>query len=145
MNAIIEEVECLIKNDTWIIVNRPKNHNVIGCRMVLKNKYDSDGRVERRKARLVARRFAQRPGIDFHDTFVPVARLGSMRLLLALAIKYDLKVHQLDITTAYLHGTIEEETYMELSELLIECLNKIAMKRSKTAIENRAKEMLKQL
>lgn len=145
MNAIIEEVECLIKNDTWQIVNRPKDQNVIGCRMVLRNKYDSDGRVERRKARLVARGFTQRPGIDYHDTFAPVARLGSMRLLLALAVKHNLKVRQMDITTAYLHGTVEEETYMELPELLRECLEKIIRKRGNGSIRSRAKEMLNQI
>lgn len=109
MSAIIKD--SLIRNDTWQIVNRPKDHNIIGCWMVLRNKYDSNGQVERRKARLVARGFTQRPGIDFHDTFALVARLGSMRLLLALAVKCDLKVHQMDITTAYLHGTIEEEAW----------------------------------
>lgn len=120
----------------------PKCHRMSN---VLRNKYDLDGHVERRKARLVARGFTQRPGIDYHDTFAPVARLGSMRLLLALAVEHNLKVCQMDITTAYLHETIEEETYMELPELLKECLEKIIRKKGNDSIRNRAKEMLNQI
>lgn len=145
MNAIIEEVECLIKNDTWNIVNRPKNHNVIECRMVLRNKYDPTGQVVRRKARLVARGFAQRPGIDFHDTYAPVARLGSIHLLLALAVKHDLKICQMDVMTAYLHGTIEEETYMETPEMLAECLKQIIKRESRSDVGSRTRKMLKQI
>lgn len=77
-DAIIDEIECLIKNNTWSIVDRPNYRNVIGCRVVLRNKYTSDGRIERRKARAVAKGFTQRPGIDFQDTFAPVARLNSV-------------------------------------------------------------------
>lgn len=145
MKAITEEFECLIKNDTWKIVDRPKHQNVIGCRIVLRNKYDPKGLVERRKARLVAKGFTQRPGIDFHDTYAPVARMGSLRLLFALAVKHDLKVHQLDITTAYLHGTIEEETYMDLPESLTECLARIIDKGDDDVTRSRAKKMLKQI
>jgi len=83
--AITKEIECLINKDTWEIVERPNKRPVIGCRMVLRNKCNAEGQIEKRKARLVARGFAQRPGIDYHDTFAPVARLGSLRLLSQLS------------------------------------------------------------
>lgn len=129
--AILTEIECLIKNNTWNIVDRPKDHRVIGCRMVLRNKYRPDGTIDKRKARVVAQGFSQRPGIDYHDTFAPVARLSSVRLLMALAVQFDLKVRQLDITTAYLNGKIEEELYMETPKLLIEFLQEVIDRRDK--------------
>lgn len=75
MYAIYEEMKCLIAYDTWDIVERPTDAKVISSRIVLRNKYEADGQLERRKARLVARGFSQRPGVDFHDTFAPVARI----------------------------------------------------------------------
>jgi len=90
---------------------------------MLRNKHDAEGQIERRKARLVAKSFTQRLGIDYHDTFTSIARLESLRLLIALAVKHNLKIHQVD-TTAYLHGIIEEEIYMELLEQLEESLEK---------------------
>jgi len=144
--AIIKEIECLINNDTWEIVDRPNKRPIIGCRIVLRNKRDSEGRIERRKACLVARGFAQRPGIDYHDTFASVARLESLRLLIALAAKHNLKIHQVDVTTAYLHGTIEEEIYMELPEQLEESLEEIVSRKgNKTAVGIKAKKMLEDL
>jgi len=144
--AIVEEIECLINNDTWEIVQRSNKHPIIGCRMVLRNKRDAEGQIKRRKARLVARGFAQRPGIDYHDTFAPVARLESLRLLIALAAKHDLKIHQVDVTAAYLHGTIEEEIYMELPEQLEESLEEIVSRKgNKTAVGIKAKKMLEDL
>ena len=127
-SAIEDEFRSLIGNDTWELVNRPQSRNVISCRIVLRNKYGLDGEIERRKARLVARGFTQRPGIDFHETFAPVARLSSFRTLTALAVENDLTIHQLDITTAYLNGRIEEEIYMDLPELLEDSLTEIAEK-----------------
>jgi len=69
------------------------------CKTVLRNKYNVNGALDRRKARVVARGFAQCPGVYFFETFVPVARLGSFRLLIALAAKFDLKISQLDVET----------------------------------------------
>lgn len=74
------EIKSLINNDTWTIVDRPHNGKVIGCRTVLRNKYNADGELEQRKARVVAKRFSQRPGVDFYDTFAPVAKLSSLRI-----------------------------------------------------------------
>jgi hypothetical protein len=97
----------------------------VGCRTVLRNKYAADGTLDRRKARIVAKGFTQRSGIDFHDTFAPVARLSSLRLLVALAAKYNLKISQLDVTSAYLNGKIDTEVFMEKPALLQEMLQRI--------------------
>lgn len=79
------EFNSLQKCDAWTLVDRPTYKKVIGCRWVLKTKFDAEGNIERRKARLVAKGFAQQPGIDFQETFAPVARLSSIRILVALA------------------------------------------------------------
>ena len=72
--AMADEVNSIIKNDFWELVERPNDRKVIGSRMVLRNKYKPDGKLERRKDRIVARGFAQRPGVHFNQTFGPVAR-----------------------------------------------------------------------
>lgn len=146
MDAMAAEVRFLIKNDTWELVRRPENHRVIGSRFVLRNKYNSDGiLIERRKARLVARGFSQRPGINFNETFAPVARMSSIRAAVAVAVRRDMKIEQIDITTAYLNGNIEE-VFMEVPEYLEEILENIARTRHKdTSIKEAAKKMLEGL
>lgn len=102
------------------MINRPKDKEVIGSRFVFRNKYNSDGTLERRKARLEAKDFAQRPG--FHnEIFAPVTQMSSIRLL-ALAAE-DICIRYLDITTAYLNGDINEELLMKSPQLLEEILN----------------------
>lgn len=105
-DAIYDEIKFLVglRNDTWTLVNRLQGEKVIGCRTVLRNKYKADGKLERRKARVVARGFAQRLDVDFHDTFAPVARISSLRTLMAVAVEQDM---QIDVTTAYLNGTMD--------------------------------------
>ncbi|KAH0816973.1 hypothetical protein GEV33_005817 [Tenebrio molitor] len=124
-DAILSEIKSLVINDTWDVVDKPDHAKVVGCRTVLRNKYAADGTLDRRKARVVAKGFTQRPGIDFHDTFAPVARLSSLRLLVALAAKYNLKISQLDVTSAYLNGKIDTEVFMEKPALLQEMLQRI--------------------
>ena len=95
---------------------------------------------------MVAKRFNQRPGIDFTETFAPVARLSSVRLLLSLSAQFNMKVHQLDITTAYLNGIIEEDIYMEKPELLLESLEAIKNRRgNQDLVAIRATEMISDL
>ena len=106
-DAIYSEVRSLILNDAFKIVKKPADSKAVKCRTVLTNKYDSNNNVECQKARIVAKGFTQRLGIDYFDTFAPVARLSSLRLLMALAAKQKLKISQLDIETAYLNGPIE--------------------------------------
>ena len=125
MDAIVSEVKSLLKNDTWEIVDRPQNRVVVGSRMILTNKLKPDGTLDRRKARLVAEGYTEREGIDFTDTFAPVARLESIRMLVAIAVRENFEIHQMDIVTAYLNGYLNEEVYMEKPELLKEALREI--------------------
>jgi len=86
------KLKSIIENDIWKIVKRFESAEVIGS-MILRNKYKPDGTIERRKARLVARGFAQRPGIDYHDMFAPVVLSSTIGLLIALAIWYGIRIH----------------------------------------------------
>ena len=81
--AIASDLGSILSNDTWQLIDRPKGETVIGSRIVLRNKYGKDGTLERRKARIVARGFVQRPGMDFDDTFAPVTRIESIRILVS--------------------------------------------------------------
>ncbi|UYV73756.1 hypothetical protein LAZ67_11000764 [Cordylochernes scorpioides] len=111
-----EEFDSLIENKTWELVDPPKGQNVIGSKWVLKKRYSSDGSLERHKARLVARGFSQQYGIDYEETFAPVVRQSTIRVFLALAVEYNLIVHQMDVQSAYLNGEIKEEVYMAQPE-----------------------------
>lgn len=139
-DAIYEEMKCLVEHDTWDIVEKPIDAKVIGSRIVLRDKYGSDGQL--RKARLVARGFSQRPGVDFHDTFAPVARLGSFRLLVTLSVKYGLTINQWDVTTAYLNSEINAEIYMSKPPLLHEMLQRMIKEKPNTSISAKAKKMM---
>lgn len=117
---------------------------MIGCRIVLRNKYRADGYLEKRKAKILAKGFSQRPGIDFHDTFAPVARLGLLRMLIALSIQMEMQVSQLDITSAYVYGDLDDEVYMEPPEFLKEMLSRISEEESNQNLRDKAKVMLSQ-
>lgn len=95
----------LVKNDTWEIVKKDDNKNIVGCRLMLTNKHGPDRTLERRKAQLVAKGYSRKYGVDYHQTFAPVARLETLRLLLALAVQFGLKIWQFDVVTAYLNGS----------------------------------------
>lgn len=144
-NAICSEIRSLILNNTFDFVDRPTNGEVIKCRTVLRNKYGADGHLRRRKARIVAKGFTQRPGVDFFETFAPVARLSSLRLLVALAAKFNLRISQLDIETAYLNGKMDTEVFMEQPELLGEMLRRIASADANPEFSSWAHEMLKEM
>lgn len=114
--ACHEEYQAMMENDTWELVPLPHGREAIGCRWVFKTKYRADGSIERYKARIVAKGYAQRPGLDFTETFAPVAKLASIRAVLALTAIEDLELDQLDFTSAFLNGDINEDLYMEQPE-----------------------------
>ena len=141
--AIAEEVRSHLEHGTWEIVQSTPGQRVIGSRTVLRNKLNQNGEIERRKARIVAQGFSQRPGFDFNETFAPVARLESVRLMMALAVELQIEIQQLDVTSAYLHGKIEEELYMKPPEMLEESLKQILRtERRDSEVHKRAITML---
>ena len=99
--------------DTWDLVSFPKGRKAIGCKWIYKKKFGVDGKLERYKARLVAKGYSQREGVDFGEIFSPVAKLTSIRFLLSIVVAYDLEIEQMDVKTAFLHGDLEEEIYMQ--------------------------------
>ena len=107
------EYSSLLENNTWELVKRPKYRRAIGCKWVFRVKHDGHGTVERFKGRLVAQGYSQKYGIDYEETFAPVARFSSIRTLLAYAAEQSLLVHQMDVVTAFLNGDLKEEIYME--------------------------------
>ncbi|KAG8068859.1 hypothetical protein GUJ93_ZPchr0005g15577 [Zizania palustris] len=113
VNAMHEELNNFERNKVWTLVERPKEHNVIGTKWVFRNKQDENGLVVRNKARLVAQGFTQVEGLDFGETFAPVARLEAIRILLAFASCFDIKLYQMDVKSAFLNGEIAELVFVE--------------------------------
>ncbi len=111
--AMQEEYDFLVVNNTWSLVPLPKSRKPISCKWVFKIKHGVDGEVEHYKARLVARDFTQTFGVDYNETFAPVAKFVSIRYILALVAIEDMEIHQMDVKTAFLNGDLEEEIYME--------------------------------
>lgn len=114
--AMEEEMSALRENRTWELQKLPPGHRAIGCRWVFALKTGSDGQVIRYKARLVAKGFSQQEGIDYFETFAPVVRYESIRVILALCAREDLEIMQFDVKTAFLNGELEETIFMERPE-----------------------------
>ena len=118
--AMNDEIDSLISNKTWKLVDIPPSCKTIGCKWVLRKKLKPDGTIDKFKARLVAKGFKQKIDVDFFDTFSPVTRITSIRLLIAVAAIYDLKIHQIDVKTTFLNGDLGEEIYMDQLEGFVE-------------------------
>ncbi|WVZ11324.1 hypothetical protein V8G54_015854 [Vigna mungo] len=116
ITAMKEELLMIEKNYTWKLVRRPTNRKVIGVKWVFRTKLNPDGSINKHKARLVVKGYAQIFGVDFSDTFAPVARLDTIRLMLAIVVQKGWKVYQLDVKSAFLNGLLEEEIYVEQPE-----------------------------
>ncbi|KAK1660706.1 hypothetical protein QYE76_048865 [Lolium multiflorum] len=106
------EYQALLKNDTWTLVPPKPGVNIIDCKWVFKVKKHADGSIERYKARLVAKGFKQRYGLDYEDTFSPVVKPTTIRVLLSLAVTRGWSLRQLDVQNAFLHGVLDEDVYM---------------------------------
>jgi hypothetical protein len=110
--AMQEELNNFTRNEVWHLVPCP-NQNVVGTKWVFCNKQDEHGVVTRNKARLVAKGYSQLEGLDFDETYALVARLESIRILLAYATYHGFKLYQMDVKSAFLNGPIKEEVYVE--------------------------------
>ena len=108
--AMQEELNNFERNQVWTLVERPKM-NMIGTKWVFCNKQDENGVVTMNKARLVAQGFTQVKGLDFEETYAPVARLEAIRMLLAYAAHHNFKLYQMDVKSAFLNGLIQELVY----------------------------------
>jgi histone deacetylase 1/2 len=113
--AMEEETAALHQNQTWHLVpaNPKSRRNVIDCKWVYRIKRNSDGTIDRYKAHLVAKGFKQRYGIDYEDTFSPVVKAATIRVVLAISVSHGWSLRQLDVKNAFLHGVLDEEVYMK--------------------------------
>ena len=113
MAAMKEELKMIEKTQTWMLVDRPTHKKVIGVKWVYRTKLNPDGSTNKHKARLVVKGYAQMFGVDFFETFAPVARLDTIRMLLALAAQKGWNIYQMDVKSAFLNGYLEEEIFVE--------------------------------
>ncbi|KAM0055964.1 putative RNA-directed DNA polymerase [Helianthus debilis subsp. tardiflorus] len=114
--AIQDEMDSIMHNNTWKLTDLPPGCKPLGCKWIFKRKMKVDGSIDKFKARLVIQGFRQKEGIDFFDTYAPVARISTIRFLLALASVHNLVIHQMDVKTAFLNGELDEEVYMKQPE-----------------------------
>jgi histone deacetylase 1/2 len=110
--AMDAEFGALLKNNTWHLVPPQQGKNIVDCKWVFKIKRKADGTLDKYKARLVAKGYKQRYGIDYEDTFIPVVKVATIRLILSIAASLGWSLRQLDVQNAFLHGLLEEEVYM---------------------------------
>jgi hypothetical protein len=110
---MVEEYDSIVRNDVWNVVPRPVGKSVVTSRWLYKTKIVADGNVEKYKAHFVARGFSQIEGVDYDETFAPVARYTSIRTIIAIAVELGWRIHQMDVKTAFLNGFIEEEVHIE--------------------------------
>lgn len=110
--AMVDEFQALLKNKTWHLIPPRAGLNIIDCRWVFLIKQKADGSLDRYKARLVAKGFKQQYRIDYDDTFSPVVKPTTIRLLLSLAVSRDWVIREIDIQNAFLHGFLTEDVYM---------------------------------
>jgi hypothetical protein len=116
IRAMNEELDQIEKNNTWELVPRPEDKNVIGSKWVFKNKMNEKGQVVRNKSRLVYKGYAQVEGQDFDETFAPVERLEAIIIFLSYSCHKNFKVYQMDVKSTFLNRYLEEEVYMEKPE-----------------------------
>uniref|UniRef100_A0A2N9FMC6 Integrase catalytic domain-containing protein n=1 Tax=Fagus sylvatica TaxID=28930 RepID=A0A2N9FMC6_FAGSY len=111
-SAMLDEYTALQRQQTWSLVPPPSNHNIVGCKWVYKIKRKPDGSVARYKARLVAKGYHQQAGLDYDETFSPVVKPATVRLILSIAAQFRWSLRQLDVSNAFLHRLLKEDVYM---------------------------------
>ena len=114
--AINDEVESIWQNHTWELVDLPLGSKPLGYNWIFKKKMKADESINKYKARLVIKGYKQKEGLDYFDTYSPVTRISSIRMLIAIAAIHNLEIHQMDVKTAFLNGDLDEEIYMEQPE-----------------------------
>lgn len=132
--AMKSEYDALISQKTWETVPRPKGKNVIKTKWVFRKKYKSDGSIEKYKARMVAKGFSQKPGVDYQEVFAPVVRYDTVRFLLSIAAEKKLSIKQVDVVGAFLYGDLEEDIFIEEPEGFQTCSDGSKVCRLKKAL-----------
>ena len=123
---MVEEMESLIKNKAWTLVDRPRNQIIVSCEWIFKTK---EGILGVEKVRLVARGFTQREGVDYNEIFSLVVKHSSIRMILALVADRNMELEQLDVKVTFLHGELEETVYMQQPEGFVKDKNKVCLLR----------------
>lgn len=108
-----QEIDAIERNNTWELTNLPSEAKKIGVKWIYKTKLNEKGEVEKYKARLVAKGYSQQYGIDYNEVFAPVARWDTIRTILSLAAYKEWEVYKLDVKSAFLHGELVEDVYVE--------------------------------
>ena len=105
--------EALQKNGTWSVESLPQGNRLVGCKWVFMIKHKADRTIDRYKARLVVKGYTQKFGVDYQETFAPLAKMNTILVLLSLAANFDWPLKQFDVKNVFLHGDLEEEVYMD--------------------------------
>ncbi|GJR67624.1 retrovirus-related pol polyprotein from transposon TNT 1-94 [Tanacetum coccineum] len=134
IESMQEELHQFDRLDVWELVDRPLCKNVINLKWLWKNKRDEENTVIRNKSRLVAKGYAQKEGIDFEESFAPVARLEAVRLFIAYAAHKSFTVYQMDVKTAFLYGPLKEEVYVNNPEEFVDPISPDKVYRLKKAL-----------
>nr|GFA31599.1 retrovirus-related Pol polyprotein from transposon TNT 1-94 [Tanacetum cinerariifolium] len=149
LNAMNLEMQSIKDNEVWVLVELPPNGKTVGSKWLFKKKTDVDGNVHIYKACLMAKGYTQTPGIDYEETFSPVADIRAIRILIAIAAYYDYEIWQMDVKTAFLNGYLNEEVYMEQPEGFVNlkypnrvCKLKRSIYRLKQASIDRSKRLI---
>jgi hypothetical protein len=111
--AMLNELRSIEENQTWVLTDLPLGRRAIGLKWVFNVKRDEHGNIAKHKARLVVKGYAQRCGLDYDEMFAPVARLDSVRLLIALAAQEGWEIHHMDVKSAFLNGELQEEVFVQ--------------------------------
>ena len=115
-DAMKDEMNSMVSNGVWNLVELPNGAKAIGCKWAFKTKKDSLGNIERYKARLVAKGFTQKEGIDYQETFSPVSKKDSLSVIMTLVAHFDLELQKMDVKTKFLNGNLKEEVYTKQLE-----------------------------